>query len=134
MMSRRPFTRFHGTDGYVGRSSPLVTLSRFFRLSPMAMSSIQVASRRIIPSDDPKKSSTERIDFVRSCNFSMADKMSVRMSRASDWFSIDNDGISFNSSSQTGIEILMITDNVDRTSCFLFEEILCIHEQEWVGS
>ena len=54
------------------------------------------------------------------------------MSSAKDLLSEDSDSISFNSFSQSWIQVSVITNNVDRTAGFLLKEFLGIHKQERV--
>lgn len=58
-MSLMPLMFFQGIEGYVGRSNPLVVLSRFFKLSPMAISNMHVASSKTMPDEEQRKSSVE---------------------------------------------------------------------------
>ena len=64
----------------------------------------------------------------------MADCMSQRMSKANALFSEDSDSISFYSATQTRIQILVITDNINRTTYKPLQEIFGIHKHEGIGS
>ena len=92
-MSLMPLMFFQGIEGYVGRSNPLVVLSRFFKLSPMAISNMHVASSKTMPEEEQRKSSVECTSFVRSSSLSIADRISSRMSNAILLFSEDKDSI-----------------------------------------
>ena len=116
--------------GYVCNNLPSVTLSRFLRLSPIAMSNMHVASRSIIPSDEPRKSSISCIVLVLSCNLSIADCMSRSMSSARLLFSEDSDSISFNTFFEPGIKISVISYYVNRSPCSFFEKISRFHKKK----
>lgn len=47
-------------------------------------------------------------------------------------FSEDSDSISFYSATQAGIKVLVIANNVNRTSNKPFQEVFSIHEQEGI--
>ena len=55
------------------------------------------------------------------------------MSRASGLLSEDSDSIALYPAAQAGIKILVIADDIDRTANKPFQEVLGIHEQEWIG-
>lgn len=54
------------------------------------------------------------------------------MSKASAFCSEDSDSISFYSAAQTGVKILVITDNVDWTAHQLLKKVFGIHEYKGI--
>lgn len=55
------------------------------------------------------------------------------MFRASALLSEDSDSIALNPAAQAGIKILVIADDIDRTTYEPFQEVLGVHEQEGIG-
>ena len=132
-MSLIPLTFFQGILGYVGNSLPSVVLSRFFRLSPIAMSNIQVASNNTVLDDEQRKSSMVCISLVRSSTLSIAERMSSRISNAIPLVSEDKNSFLQYTFFEFWVQILMIADYVNRRTCFVFQELLGIHQQKRIG-